>query len=49
MDIKGSDYRRLTSLQWILWGLDVKIARAEFWWSHWSEIGVGPKQEYYFV
>lgn len=49
MEIKGSDYQRLTSLPWILWGLDVKIAKAEFWWSPWSEMGVGPKQEYYFV
>jgi len=49
MEIKGSDYQRLTSLPWILWGLDVKIDKAEFWWSQWSEMGVGPKQEYCFV
>lgn len=48
MEIKGGDYSRLTSLPWILWGLDVKLSMAEFWWSHWAETGVGPKQVYYF-
>ena len=43
MEIKGSDYQRLTSLPWILWGLDVKLNRAEFWWSQWTQMGVGPK------
>lgn len=48
MRIKGSDYDRLTSLPFILWGLDVKLTRAEFWWSEWRNQGVSPKQSYDF-
>ncbi|MFH0941997.1 MAG: pyridoxamine 5'-phosphate oxidase family protein [Chloroflexota bacterium] len=48
MEIKGSDYQRLTHLPWILWGLDVKLAKAEFWWAEWRNQGIGPKQTYIF-
>ena len=48
MEIKGSDYQRLTTLPWIGWGLDVKLDKAEFWWAEWRNRGVGPKQTYYF-
>lgn len=48
MEIKGSDYRRLTTLPWIVWGLDIKLEKAEFWWSEWRNQGIGPKQTYYF-
>jgi hypothetical protein len=48
MEIKGSDYQRLTTLPWIVWGLDVKLDKAEFWWAEWRNRGVGPKQTYYF-
>jgi nitroimidazol reductase NimA-like FMN-containing flavoprotein (pyridoxamine 5'-phosphate oxidase superfamily) len=49
MVIKGSDYERLTSLPFILWGIAVKLEKAEFWWSHWSEMGLSPKQTYNFA
>lgn len=48
-EIKGSDYERLTHLPWILWGLDVKLEKAEFWWAEWRNRGIGPKQTYYFT
>ncbi|RJQ37245.1 MAG: pyridoxamine 5'-phosphate oxidase family protein [Dehalococcoidia bacterium] len=48
MEIKGSDYQRLTSLPWIVWGLDVKLEKAEFWWAEWRNRGIGPKQTYHF-
>jgi hypothetical protein len=48
MRIRGSDYERLTQLPWILWGLDVKLERAEFWWAEWRNLGVSPKQTYNF-
>lgn len=48
-EIKGSDYERLTHLPWILWGLDVKLEKAEFWWAEWRNRGIGPKQTYYFA
>lgn len=48
MEIKGSDYQRLTSLPWIVWGLDIKLEKAEFWWAAWRNQGIGPKQTYYF-
>ena len=48
IEIKGSDYRRLTTLPWIVWGLDVTLQKAEFWWSEWKNQGVSPKQSYDF-
>lgn len=48
MEIKGSDYQRLTTLPWIVWGLDIKLETAEFWWSEWRNQGIAPKQTYYF-
>jgi len=48
MEIKGSDYQRLTTLPWIVWGLDVKLEKAEFWWAEWRNRGIGPKQIYNF-
>ena len=46
--IKGSDYERLRSLPFILWALDVKVEKAEFWWADLAEQGFAPKQVYYF-
>ena len=45
---KGSDCERLRSLPFLLWAIDVKIDKAEFWWGDLTDQGYAPRQVYDF-
>jgi len=48
-EIKQRDYEKQLAYPFILWGLDVQIHKAEFWWPGAMKLGLTPKQTYYFT
>lgn len=42
-------YDRIMSLPFLLNGLEIRLERAEFFWSNWRQMGLAPRQVYHFA
>jgi len=48
-EVSRLKYDRIMSLPFLLNGLEIRLERAEFFWSNWRKTGLAPRQVYHFT